>query len=75
MRLCVFFYRPYLYLNDEKIAAAKLDHAQVEQAIANALTDFDGINLAVSTKSLATQQDAIRCSNRSRRNQHVHPFW
>jgi predicted AlkP superfamily pyrophosphatase or phosphodiesterase len=51
-----FFFRPYLYLDDEKITAAKLDHAKVEQAIASALTDFKGINLAVSTDSLATQQ-------------------
>jgi predicted AlkP superfamily pyrophosphatase or phosphodiesterase len=51
-----FFYRPYIYLNNEKIAAAKLDHAQVEKAIAKALTDFEGIKLAISTKSLATQK-------------------
>jgi predicted AlkP superfamily pyrophosphatase or phosphodiesterase len=38
-----FFYRPYLYLNDEKITAAKLDRMKVEHAIADALTDFDGI--------------------------------
>jgi predicted AlkP superfamily pyrophosphatase or phosphodiesterase len=65
-----FFYRPYIYLNDEKIAAAKLDHAQVEQAIANALTDFDGIELAVSTKSLPTQK-GNPLLEQVRRNQHV----
>jgi hypothetical protein len=65
-----FFYRPYLYLNDEKIAAAKLDHAQVEQTIAKALTNFDGINLAVSTKSLATQQHNPLLEQ-VRRNQHL----
>jgi len=64
------FFRPYLYLNDEKIAAAKLDHAQVEQAIANALTDFDGIELAVSTKSLVTQQHNP-LHEQVRRNQHA----
>ena len=65
-----FFFRPYLYLNDEKIAAAKLEHAQVEQAIANALTDFDGIKLAVSTKSLTAQQhNPLR--EQVRRNQHA----
>jgi hypothetical protein len=37
-----FFYRPYLYLNNEKIAAAKLDRLKVEQALADALTDSDG---------------------------------
>jgi predicted AlkP superfamily pyrophosphatase or phosphodiesterase len=50
-----FFYRPYLYLNDEKIAAAKLDRIKVEHAIADALTDFDGIALAVASSRLSAQ--------------------
>ena len=65
-----FFYRPYIYLNEEKIAAAKLDHAQVAQTIADALTDFEGINLAVSTKSLTTQK-GNPLLKQVRRNQHV----
>jgi predicted AlkP superfamily pyrophosphatase or phosphodiesterase len=65
-----FFYRPYIYLNEEKIAAAKLDHALVEQTIADALTDFEGINLAVPTKSLATQK-GNPLLEQVRRNQHV----
>jgi len=65
-----FFYRPYIYLNDEKITAAKLDYALVEQAIANALTDFDGIELAVSIKSLATEK-GNPLLEQVRRNQHV----
>jgi len=65
-----FFFRPYIYLDDKKIAAKKLDHAQVEQAVANALTDFEGINLAVSTKSLATQK-GNPLFKKVRRNQHV----
>jgi predicted AlkP superfamily pyrophosphatase or phosphodiesterase len=65
-----FFYRPYIYLDEEKIAAAKLDHAKVEQAIANALTDFAGIELAVSTRSLATQK-GNPLLKQVRRNQHV----
>ena len=48
-----FFYRPYLYLDDEKIAAAKLDRTMVEQAIVDALTDFDGIALAVATSRVS----------------------
>jgi predicted AlkP superfamily pyrophosphatase or phosphodiesterase len=51
-----FFYRPYLYLNDEKIGNAKLDKIRVEQAIADALTDFNGIALAVPTSRLSSQQ-------------------
>jgi len=65
-----FFYRPYIYLDDEKIDAAKLDHAQVEQAIADALTDFDGIELAVSTKSLSTQK-GNPLLEQVRHNQHL----
>ncbi len=65
-----FFFRPYLYLNEEKIAAAKLDQAKVAQVIASALTDFDGINLAVSTKSLATQK-GNPLLKQVRRNQHT----
>jgi len=51
-----FFYRPYLYLDDEKIAAAKLNPIKVEQAIADSLTDFDGIALAVASSRLSAQQ-------------------
>jgi len=51
-----FFYRPYLYLADKKIAAAKLDRTKVEYAIADALTDFDGIALAVASSRLSAQQ-------------------
>ena len=65
-----FFFRPYLYLNDEKIAAAKLDYTQVEQAIANALTDFEGINLAVATSRLS-EQGANPLLDQVRNNQHA----
>jgi predicted AlkP superfamily pyrophosphatase or phosphodiesterase len=50
-----FFYRPYIYLNDEKIVAAKQDPMQVERAIASALTDLDGIELAVPTSDLSAK--------------------
>jgi len=50
-----FFYRPYLYLNDEKIAAAKLDHTKVEHVIADALTDLEGIAIAVASSRLSVQ--------------------
>ena len=52
-----FFYRPYLYLNNEKIAAAKIDRMKVENAIADALTDLDGISLAVASSRLSAQQN------------------
>jgi predicted AlkP superfamily pyrophosphatase or phosphodiesterase len=65
-----FFYRPYLYLNDKKIAAAKIDRVKVEHAIADALTDFDGIALAVPTSRLSSQQ-ANPLVAQVRRNHHV----
>ncbi len=48
-----FFYRPYLYLDDEKIAALKIDRPQVEQVIADTLTDVEGIALAVASSRLS----------------------
>jgi predicted AlkP superfamily pyrophosphatase or phosphodiesterase len=65
-----FFYRPYLYLDDEKIANAKLDTVKVEQAIADALTDFEGIALAVPTSRLSSQE-ANPLVAKVRRNHHV----
>ena len=50
-----FFYRPYLYLNDKKITAAKIDRMKVEHAIADVLTDLDGIALAVASSRLSVQ--------------------
>jgi predicted AlkP superfamily pyrophosphatase or phosphodiesterase len=51
------FFRPYLYLNEEVIEAAKLDHSMVAQAVADALTQLDGIALAVAKNTLGTLQD------------------
>lgn len=48
-----FFYRPYLYLDDEKILEANLDLNEVEKAIAKALTGQEGITLAVSSRGLS----------------------
>jgi predicted AlkP superfamily pyrophosphatase or phosphodiesterase len=65
-----FFYRPYLYLNDEKIAAAKLDRMTVEQAIADALTEYEGIALAVAGSRL-TEQSTNPLVELVRNNHHV----
>jgi len=79
-----FFFRPYLYLNDEKIAAAKLDQAMIEQAIAAALTDSKGIALAVAGSSLATQKGnpllkSVRRNNHVSRSGNIYviqePYW
>jgi predicted AlkP superfamily pyrophosphatase or phosphodiesterase len=78
------FFRPYLYLNEKKIAANKLNHAQVAQAIATAITNMEGINLAVSTDSLAVQQsnplrEAVRRNHHEHRSGDIYviqdPYW
>ena len=51
------FFRPYLYLNDEAIKAAKLERSTVEQTIADALTRKEGIALAVASSALRHMQD------------------
>jgi predicted AlkP superfamily pyrophosphatase or phosphodiesterase len=51
-----FFFRPYLYLDEEKIAAAKLDKTVVDKAIESALTGYEGIALAVATSRLDVQK-------------------
>ena len=65
-----FFYRPYLYLDDEKISNAKLDTVKVKEAIADALTDVEGISLAVPTSRLQNSQ-ANPLVAQVRRNHHV----
>ncbi len=52
-----FFFRPYLYLDDKKIAAANLDQEKVEQTVAGALTDTEGIALAVPRNGLSPMQE------------------
>jgi predicted AlkP superfamily pyrophosphatase or phosphodiesterase len=46
------FYRPYLYLDEEKMMAAGADATEVARAIADALTALDGVALAVATADL-----------------------
>ncbi len=78
------FFRPYLYLDNEKIAAKKLNHKKVEQTIATAITAIKGINLAVSTDSLAAQhsnplREAVRRNHHDSRSGDIYviqdPYW
>jgi predicted AlkP superfamily pyrophosphatase or phosphodiesterase len=46
------YFHPYLYLNHEVIKKNKLDPLVVQQAVAQALTQFDGVNLAISSERL-----------------------
>ncbi len=45
-------WEPYLYLNRKLIAEMGLDQAEVELAVAEELTCFDGVALAVSSSAL-----------------------
>ena len=65
-----YFFRPYVYLDKEKITAANLDYRQVEKAIADALTDFEGVNLAVSTKNFSRYK-GNPLLKQVKRNQHT----
>ncbi len=65
-----FFFRPYLYLDEDKIASAKLDPVVVKEAIANTLTDTDGIALAVPSSSLQSQRGGPLMES-VRRNYHL----
>jgi predicted AlkP superfamily pyrophosphatase or phosphodiesterase len=50
--LITTYYHPYVYLNREVIAEKGLDQAEVELAVAEELTRFDGVALAVSSSAL-----------------------
>ncbi len=47
------YFHPYLYLNRKAIAERGLDLAEVELAVAEELTHFDGVALAVSSSALS----------------------
>jgi predicted AlkP superfamily pyrophosphatase or phosphodiesterase len=51
------FFRPSLYLDEQKIARTKYKQEEVERAIAAALDDIEGIALAVPRSGYATIQD------------------
>jgi len=65
-----YFYRPYIYLDKKKITVANQDYVVVEQAIAEALTGFDGINLAVSTRNM-DKNSGNSLYQQVSRNQHI----
>jgi len=48
------YYQPYIYLNRDLIADVGLDQAEVEQAVADEMTKFDGVAAAVSSTALRT---------------------
>ncbi len=46
------YFHPYLYLNRKVIAEKGLDQTEVEMAVAEALSNFDGVALAVPSTAL-----------------------
>ena len=65
-----YFFRPYLYLDEDKITAAKQDSATIELAVANAVTDIAGINLAVSSRNFSSYE-GNPLIKQVQRNQHI----
>jgi predicted AlkP superfamily pyrophosphatase or phosphodiesterase len=52
--LITTYYHPYVYLNRKVIADKGLNQAEVEMAVAEELTRFDGVALAVPSSALST---------------------
>lgn len=50
-----YFFRPYLYLDGNKIIAAKLSQTKVERAIATAVAGSEGVALAVPSDTSLSQ--------------------
>jgi predicted AlkP superfamily pyrophosphatase or phosphodiesterase len=64
-----YFYRPYVYLDEEKITRAGLKVKAVESKLAKWAQDIEGISLAVSTRKMSKQQTSP-VLQRIRRNNH-----
>ena len=56
--LVKFYYRPFVYLDDQVLASAKLNKAAVTAAIAKALTRERGIYLAIATDDVEKAPDS-----------------
>ena len=64
-----YFYRPYIYLDEEKIRRAGLKVRAIESRLAEWTQDIEGISLAVSTQNMSKLQ-ATPVLQRVRRNNH-----
>ena len=65
-----FYYRPFIYLDDVKLAEAKLDPHEVATALAVHLTREAGVHLAISPLDIKSAPDSELLS-RLRNN--IHP--
>jgi predicted AlkP superfamily pyrophosphatase or phosphodiesterase len=54
-----FYYRPFLYLDMDRIASAGLDPDVVREAVADALTRELGVHLAVTRRGLDERPDSM----------------
>jgi len=79
-----FFFRPYLYLDDEKIAAAKIDRTEAQGAVALAIANVEGIAYAVPRRGLAALEyspvlEQIRRNTHPTRSGDIYvaqdPYW
>ncbi|MDH3580507.1 MAG: alkaline phosphatase family protein, partial [Hyphomicrobiales bacterium] len=52
--LITTYFHPYLYLNREEIRKKGLDQAEVERAVVEEVSRFDGVALAISSRALAS---------------------
>lgn len=53
-KLITTYFHPYLYLNREEIKKHGLNQAEVEKAVVEELSRFDGVALAISSSALET---------------------
>jgi hypothetical protein len=56
--LVKFYYRPFVYLDDDVLAAADIDKKAVNESLAEALTREPGIYLAISTEGVEDRPDS-----------------
>ena len=83
-KLASFFFRPYLYLDESKITAAGHRVAEVEDAVALAVSKHPGIEIAVPRNGLTGLEDTrtlrlIVNNNHPQRSGHIYvaqkPYW
>jgi predicted AlkP superfamily pyrophosphatase or phosphodiesterase len=53
-KLISTYFHPYLYLNRQEIRRQGLDQLEVEQAVADEISKFDGVTLALPSSALAS---------------------
>jgi len=79
-----FFFRPYVYLDDEKLDAAKIDKRSAEGTVAAAIVSVDGVAYAVPRRGLAALEyspvlEQVRRNTHGSRSGDIYvaqdPYW